>query len=396
MTAGIGLAVASDELRAIVVRDAAAVWAMRCNRDKDSDLSAQIADLLSQAPVRRWPRPRVAAALGPSASHVRHLAGLPALTDTRALAALVRENAPRFFLRNGIPLETTGVRSTGAYDGWAGALEQPVVNAIASGCRTAGLRLDAILPAAVALAAALPEAEFCWADGSTRLAIRTTNGSIARLRRAANTSDGSAIAAPVVPQLHRLGDEGWRFADAYGASLVRADEPLALRATARDSVASSRGRLRAAWLAVAASAVFALSAPPTIDLVERARAARAETVLGKEARDAAALNQELRRVSAALSEAADFAASRRSALGLIAAITNALPAGTAVLMLRADSSGGSLALVAPQAAQAIASLDAATGIVSPTAVGPVTRELIGTQELERATVRFALAPSGVR
>jgi hypothetical protein len=390
MSTVIGLAVASDELRALLVRDGVVHWAGCAGRKDDTALSVQVAALLAQAPVRRWPRPRVMSAVGPSAAQMKRLQGLPPVTDPAALARIVREGAGRFFLRNGIPLDTSGARVTEPGAAWAAAFERPVVSQIELGCKAARFRLRAIVPTVAALANVFGTVRGVWRDGEARAEFEAAGGVLLAVRRLA---DGAGNDAPLSTpaSLASLGADGWRFADAYGAALTPESEPVAIRPLGTDGAAVSRRRITTAAAACAVAGALALFAPGIVATVDHARVSRELATLGPHARDAAAIAQELRRVSRALSEVNAFAASRRAPTELLAGLARRLPAGTALITLRVDSAGGTLVLLAPRAARAIAALDSVPGIDSPEVVGPVTREVSGTRELERATVRFRLS-----
>ncbi len=390
MSASIGLAVASDELRAVLVRDGTVLWAGRSGRTADAPLPDQVRDLLAQAPARRWMRPRVTGAVGASASQVKRIEGLPPVSDAAALALIVREGAGRFFMRNGIPLETSGVRPVEAGAAWAAAFERPIIAQIEAGSRAAGLRVRAIVPAVVALARANADAHAQWDDGDCRIEFTVSAGELRSVRRIVA---GNVPELPSVPAaLASLGDDGWRFADAYGASLVPDSEPLAIRPRGAIHAEISRRRLTIAAAACVLAAFLAAAAPGIGAAIDRARAEREFAQLSPHVRAAAVSAEELHRMTRALAESNALAASRRSPTALIAALALALGSGSALVTLRADSAGGMLVLLAPHAARAIAALDSVPGLIAPEIVGPVTREVMGKSEVERVTVRFRLVP----
>jgi len=392
MSVVIGLAISSDELRALRWDGREVTWAVRAARVAEPELATQVAELLRGTPRSRWGRPTVAASVGPSASQVRRIAGLPPVADGPALDALVRESAPRFFLRNGVPLQITGALRDDDGSAVAAAIELPTVEAIERGCRMAGYRVRAIFPAAVALAAALPDAELAWRDGETTLELRSRGSAVGTARRRASGAEGTHRAPPMTPvALERLGADGWRFSDALGSALSPLENPLALRATERAHAATSRKRVTVAAGAAAAALLLALLAAPVANRVARARTERQLAAIAARARDAARVEQELRRVSAALSEISSFGASRRSVTKLLSGVEHALPATSALIAFNVDSLGGTLVLFAPNAARAVAALDSVRGIASPRIVGPVSRETMGARELERASVRFTVA-----
>jgi hypothetical protein len=394
MSSVIGLALASDELRAVLVRDDIVRWAARAGRDDERELAAQIAALLAQAPAPRWPRPRVVASIGPAASQVRRLTGLPPIGDPAQLARLVRESAGRFFLRNGIALETTAVRPVEPGIAWAAALEQTEVTAVEVACRMAAFPLRAIVPAVVALGAAIADGELAWHDGRVRAELAVRASELVSARRvpapgeAPDSSAASAIAA-----LAPLGEERWRFADAYGATRVRAAEPLALRSSAQTAATTSRRRIILAAVAAGTAAVVAIVAPVLTTWAMRVRATHQLALVAPSLRGALTTEHDLDRLTSALHEVARFERERRPPTTILAHLTHALPPGASLVAIRADSAEGTLVLLAPRAAAAMAALDTVPDLVAPETIGPITKEVVGTRELERATVRFRLAPT---
>jgi hypothetical protein len=393
----IGLAVASDELRAVAVRGGVVRWAVRAGRTEEPALSVQIAALLAQAPVPRWRRWRAIAVVGPSAAQVRRLTGLPPLESRATLSVLVREGAGRFFLRNGVPLEVAGVRVIARGSVWAAAFEQPMVAEIAAGCRAAGLTLRAIAPAVNALGAGLQDDRVVWRDGDVRAQIVFAKGTLTSVRRLpSELPAGAEQSLRPVAALGSLGKDAWRFADAYGAALASDSEPLALRTGAQSDAAVSRRRIVAASIAFASAALIALVTPAVASVIDQSRVLKQLNAIAPQARDAAVVEQELRRMTRALAQVDAFATARRSPTALLASLTRVLPPGAALVTLRVDSAGGTLVFLAPRAARAIASLDSVAEIASPEVVGPVTKEIAGTKEVERATVRFRLAVGAPR
>src|SRR5439155_14731053 len=90
MTTRIGLAVGRGAVRAVMVRDYQVVWAGEVPLPSYDALQATVTALLATTPPRRWLRPVVHAAIGPHGAQVRHLVGLPEITDADALSAIVR------------------------------------------------------------------------------------------------------------------------------------------------------------------------------------------------------------------------------------------------------------------------------------------------------------------
>jgi hypothetical protein len=362
-------------------------------------------------PIAGWLRPNVVVAIGPSAVQLKRLTGLPPLTDTAALEALVREGAGRFFLKNGVPLITTGVRLAEPGTVWAAAFEASVVGEVERACRTADLRLQAIVPAATALAHAMRPAangdRIVWVDGDVRTELTFNDGRVESVRRLpsdrspeCSTNRDAADRALPIEALQKLGERSLAFADAYGATRLAhrpaRDEPLILRAGSAAIGSSrhpepSRRRLAIAGSVFLVAAACAIAGPSLV-AVHSARDARARLrSMEKEVLRAKNAETDLSRVSQALTEVAGFESSRRSATALLADLTRALPKEAALIALDVDTTGGTLVALSARASQVTSALEKVKEIASPEIVGPVTRETAGSREVERLTVRFRFA-----
>ncbi|MBW3571950.1 MAG: hypothetical protein KY467_12675 [Gemmatimonadetes bacterium] len=389
MTFSLGIAVGADHVRAVALKGGRIVAATEAELAAGDSLSAAVAELLSGAPLPRYPRPRVVVALGPSLSQTRRIAGLPPLDDPALLAQVVREGAGKFFLRNGVPLATMGVRVIEPGAVWAAALDERAVRAVEAGCRSAGVRVHRFVPAVAVLGRALTDAEVLWADGGAVAEVRLNGGDMQSVRR---LSGGQAPAAPPTPvaALAALGDEGLRFADAYGAASLPEYEPMVLRAFGGAAGDVPAWRMALAAGALAAALVFAAVAPALRAMEAEDRAAARIAAVQDRRRAAAETERELTRVTEALAEAAAFDAARYSPTLLLADLTAALPAGSALVAFRADTAAGSVVALAPRAAAVVRPLEKVPGIVGPEIVGPVTREALAGREVERVTVRFGI------
>jgi hypothetical protein len=394
MSATLGLAIGADRVRAVLARGDAVAWASEVPAGPDAPLSAAIAELLAAAPLPRFPRPSVVAAVGPAQSQTRRISGLPTVGDAKMLGQIVREGAGRFFLRNGRPLAVGGIRVEEPGTVWAAAFDQRAVAEVEAACRQAGLRLRAIVPSVAVLGVALRDERVVWADGDAEAEVRMDpEGRILSVRRLPPGAAPPTDAPRPIPALARLGEQAWRFADAYGAARLPVDEALVLRPgsggppgtvpTWRLAVAGT-----AAVLAVAAGLWLPLR---TASQAKEAQRARLESVRAKESA-ALAADSELVRVTAALREVAAFDSTRASATLLLADIERALPRGSALVALDVDTAGGSLAALTPRAASVLGGLSRVPGITQPAIVGPVTHEGAGGQELERVSIRFGIDP----
>jgi len=139
------LAVGASTIRAEARRGAVVVWAGEAAYDSLAELTDAIARLAAE-PAERCRRLRVALERPPV--QTRTLSELPPVKE-RELAALVAQQAGRFFRRNGAPLVTDAV--------WLGngakrvvraaAAPEPILLAVVTGAREAGLLVEGIAPA---------------------------------------------------------------------------------------------------------------------------------------------------------------------------------------------------------------------------------------------------------
>lgn len=392
MSLTLGIAIGADRIRAVALNAGRVVAANETSVEAGDSLADALAELLSGAPLPRFPRPRVVVALGPSLSQTRRIAGLPPLDDARVLAQIVREGASKFFLRNGAPLATTGVRMVEPGVVWAAALDERTIRAVEAGCRAAGHRVDRFVPSVAVLGRALADGDVFWPDGGAVAQVTLAGGEMVSVRRLGTAHSPAADPPSVTPALARLGDEGWRYADAYGAAALSAWEPLALRGSAADGDAP-RWRVGVAASALAASLLFAALAPAVRAM--QAKDAATARIASVQARHRAAMDtdRELARVTAALWEAAEFGRNHYSPTLLLADVAAALPPGGALVSYRADSASGSMVALAPRAGSLVQPLEKVPGVAAPEIVGPVTREALMGKELERVTIRFAVDPA---
>jgi hypothetical protein len=396
MSVRIGIAIAADAVRGVAVQDGNVVWGGEVPADDTRPLAAAVSELLAAMPVRRWPPAPVVAAVGPARSQLRRLTGLPPVADDRTLTRLVGQSASRFFLRNGVPIVTTGVLRDGDGEAWGGAIEQPVVGELDAACRASGFRLAAVLPALAVLPNALEGDALTWCDGDVRADLTLVDGRLRTLRRSVVPAD--AMSAPDVEQpravtrLAETGADAWRFADAYGAAVASTRDPLAYRPARSGSMARvPTWRLAIAGTACVVAVLAALVAPPLAARQAASRAAERLSAIAVTRRAAAAAETDLGLVTGALEEFAQFDRDRRSSILLLAALSRALPKGSALVTLRADSAGATLVALAPRAALVMAAVEGVPNLASPTIVGPITREVAGRSEVERVTVRFSWA-----
>jgi hypothetical protein len=98
---------------------------------------------------------------------------------------------------------------------------------------------------------------------------------------------------------------------------------------------------------------------------------------------------QLDRVSAMLSQARAFGDSRTSISALLGDVARLLPQNSAVLAFEWLDDRGEITVVTDSPGGVLAALRRLPGMGSVELVGTVIRQSVGTQELQRITVRFA-------
>jgi len=392
----IGLAVGRGAVRAVAIRGQRIVWAGEMPLASVADFEDTLGVLLATAPRARWLRPVVHAAIGPHAAQVKRVTGLPEVADGDALAAIVREAAGTYFLKNGVQLLTTRVRLTEGGTAIAAAVDRPYVDAIRAACRTRRWRTGLIAPTAIALTHALQDAAFVWNDGALTIEVsRNVSGSLETVRtRPARPEDAAATSFAPVPCLAALGDEARRFADAFGATALQRHEPLAVHSEGREShtFVLPRRSLIVASAIVATGVVTAGLSPLAAKWAgQRALAHVHQLRPGRLQVISTSLTQ-LDRVSAILGQARSFADDRTSVSALLGELARLLPEHSAVLAFEwtgAEARGrGEITVVTANPTAVLSAVRRLPGVASVELVGGVSRQSIAGQDLQRVTIRF--------
>ena len=383
MTTTLGLAISSDRVSGVLMSRGSEKWAEVRVCDGSTSRREVITRLLSDCPRPRWVRRRVVAAIGPSGVQVKRLTDLPPACDRKALHAIVRESAGRFFLKNGAPLETTCELVPEDGTVWAAAYDGELIADIDRACRSANWRLRALVPVATALRLATPEQSVGWQDGDLHLDVTYHGAALVELRCARDAKDSSSNAAADDRRAHLLA--------AFGASQIVRGEPLAIQRSVLFNTRPSRTQL----LVAAASFLLTFAcwwfAPPLVSTVRARNAQRALSHLASrvaaDRRDAMALDS----LTAKLHDIAAFETRNRSMTLLLAEITRALPDSCTITQLQiVDSTGGSLVALAPRAAEIVDALERVPLITAPTIAGPVASQSLGGRPLERVSLAFRL------
>jgi len=166
------LHVGRSTLRAEAVERGSVIWVGEASYGALGELADVIARLAAEPPTSCH---RLTVALDRPPVQLRTLTELPPVKP-RHLAALVAQQAGRFFRKNGQQLVTDAawVGKGATRVAHAAAVEEPIVEAIAAGARAAGLWLEMIAPAeAGATLSLLPLSE---RQSRQRKAVRRTRG----------------------------------------------------------------------------------------------------------------------------------------------------------------------------------------------------------------------------
>ena len=367
---------------------------------RERDLENLIGEVIDALTPRGARKPRVLAAVGPAAAQIRHLQRLPTDCDSRALGALVRERPERFFLQDGVPIVVSGVEVTGAGECWAAAIERGVLDALHAACRSRRLRLHAIVPSAIALCSTVAETQFGWRDGEHRVLVAVgPRRRIDSCRREpvmggdlADSQDDPPLRADVQALVaESIGADAAHFADAIGAAMCTASEPLSIRLgdeqwPRADSPSAIRIGIAACALLLA---LLALVLAPVLQARRSRVAAEHEIATLASSRErATAIERQLETTTASLAELSSFLKARRSMTLFLETLTDALDDDVIVVSLRLDTVGGTLVALAPRGAAVVAQLDSIREITAPEIVGPVTPQGDAGNRMERVTVRF--------
>ncbi len=351
MSATLGIAVEVGRVRAVAVTRGLVTWAGEAEYASHADLAEVLARLAAERPARVR---TVRIALGAALADRKVVQAMPKL-GARDLARHVALQPRRYFLANTVSLVTDAVpfgrgNGNGRRPALIAAAPEPLLDAIAAGLRAAGLTPEAIAPA--------------------------------------EDFSGEGNADPPGPLRH-LGDAGARYATAYAAA-TRSPRLLLLPATLRERNQRDRALSGRRWI-IAGALSLALGAVSYVGALSRQRSgAEAELLrLRHGVTSALSARADLDRVTDALAFLAGVEQRRTHHAALLARVTVALPDSAFLAAFRVDPDGrGMLAGYAPRAADVVAALEHVVGLGGPALDGPVTREVQGSREWDRFTVRF--------
>ena len=378
----VGIAVAADAVRAVELSRGIVTWKNIVPLSDEHTLERTLGVLLAKLPRRRFLRRRAIAVVGPSRAQVRRIYGLPAVPNPRLRAAIVQQTTARHFLQNGVPLVTTGLQPSPEEAPWAGAIEEPVVHAIATACRARRLPLLAVAPTATVLRYAFTAGQIIWQEGDLCLVITTDGRSLQDYRRVLADTLSPAdrtSAATLQRALQRLPD-GAAFADAYSAAVAadtRHDDGLIVRpkrVRGAASVSMPRWRLALAATGCALTLFLCALTPGLVATVRQREATRQLRVLAAGSRAAVDGQRALKTRARLLAELTAFERSALSPTLFLASLTRAIEPPTMLVAVRYDSAAGLITALTPSAITLLVMLDSVPEIAAPTITGAVTPE----------------------
>jgi hypothetical protein len=289
------------------------------------------------------------------------------VTDARVVAQVLAATPERFFLSSAGGLVITGARMMAPGVAEAAAFDVAMLDEIQNACAAVRLQTTLFVPVEVAVMTAPDEDE----SGQTPKAL----------------------------------------AAAYGATRVARHEPLALRWGRSESLSAPEHhqRLRVAGIAAVVSATIAVATPVGLALRTSRIARHTIAALAPARANALTTERDVATMAAAIADVETFEQHRVSKTRLISQLTQALPATAVITTFTTDTTGTTVVVLAPRAADVVRGIEEMLGTTHVEMLGPVTREVTGATvstpvppppgratatEMERVTVRFRVAAQG--
>jgi hypothetical protein len=332
------------------------------------------------------------------------LPGLPSLSDPHLLRNIVQGNLPRFFRQNGVPLALSSIRVDGIGDAWAAVVEQRLLASIQRACERAKFKLAIVVPSLTARGLATHSASSGglqshtveMSDGATRYLLTYDRQRLTTIARATGP-----VPTPGDSELQG-GERQIVTADlSYDGAIGAArsgKSAIAWRDLRTPTVLVSVRSRAAAFLAVASTGLAVLFAQgASASLAARDARVQLRTHASQQGMAIATVDT-LRHVTEALNELAEFAAARRPVTRVLAHLTDALPAASAIIAAQVDTTGASLTVITPSAVQLVGRLSHDPDVAGVEIIGPVARESVQSPsshavQLERVIVRIHFAES---
>lgn len=357
-----GICVSADCASAVALHGDVIAWRRNVSRRGERSLEASLETLLHDVPRERFFGNTAFAAVGPAASQLRNIGNAGWTRNAQVAAGIVAHAPGRFFLVNGIPVATTGIDTSRMDEGWVGAMERPVVDAIIEACLARGLTLETVGPAAVSLGEVVPDGALAWQDGEVTMLATYELGRIRSHRR---------VHIQETPERSPTLQRGTEVAALAAARAGRAGRMLTVL---RAQTAHGSRRVTVAAACLVAALGFALVAPPIAAMRAAAAARAALAVIARSAARAHAAERELNQAASIVHELNAFAQGARSASLRLAALTQGIEAPTMLLSIQGDTASATIVARTPRAAELLAMLDSIPEIDRARVTGSVTSE----------------------
>jgi hypothetical protein len=389
----IGIAIDRAQLRVVCMRNGSVVWTLEAAHDPvEAALGTALRALLARAPRSVSNTGSAIVSFGPAFVQVRRLDGFPAVAELQTRARILQEGSRRWFLMRPGGLLTAGPIATPDEAVWGAAFERSAVEEVRAAVESSGLRVQQVVPTVTILGETLSGGQVAWGDGVDAVLVQYQDGRFAGTMRA-TADDASLLHTTPRANLGALGRDASHLADALAAASLSARReiaPLAIVSAHTRDRAIAPARSRRALLAGAISACALLGTYPMALWREHDRLTDSLAAARTQLDANASLSLELARTTEALDAIVDRQTGRRTWISPLAALSQALPAGTAAVTLRADTTAAVVVIVGPGAGAIVDQLERAPEFVLPTLVGPVTSEVVSGKVVERATIGFTL------
>ena len=392
-TPRLGISISENDICVMVVRQQAVLYAAAERIESAMSISDSLHRLLADPALHCHGATTVRAAVGFGWSQVKRLKGLPHSDDRELIRRVVSRADGRFFRRNSVPLAIANVRLLATGEALVGAIDQHVIDVLLESCSAAGLVLEAVLPYAAALGFAIRQSCVQASDGPIAAEMHYDDaGRLCDLRSGVAITMGAPPAIEdgcLAEPLKRLGSEAPRFAAAFGATMMSGADDLALETRRlRQNPRVSNRRVAAGAIAMAIAAGTWYLAPIIASKGTADRTRFVDSAMARRYGGVRRASDSLRQITAQLHELAVFSEHRRSMTLFLASLTESLPDSVQVVSLKTDSIGGTLTILSPLSASAVADVAAMPGVDGVSLGGPVISESTGSGERQRAVIVF--------
>jgi hypothetical protein len=392
----LGIGISSNSVRVVLVRRGQLRWAREAKLSDVKVLEVALTELLSCAPLRHFLKPSAFVALGPDAAWVKVLPAFPRLHTRALMLQALKTNAPRFFPQEDPPrlIATVDVDENECV--WGVSVREDVLDAVLEACRKTRIRVRGFAPTVTVLGETLRKENsahsIVWPDGAiTTVVAFMPNGSLSsvRLRRESATWDThpdqtTGLIASVPGE--------FALADALGAALLGRNAKLSFQPAIRRAQNGSEpviSRLRIGIATCSVLVVVSLASSVVAPTYQRLRDESRLATISHQADEAATAAMALSKQGITLRAVDQFYVAGPSPTLILHRLSEAIPAGVAIISLRFDSAGGTLVLLGERVIRTLELVDSLPEISETQVATPLTRETLNGREVERLALRFA-------